>query len=663
MPVALAGLGSLILTASLGCKKPPPPPDDDIVNGNRKAAAHVCAQPDSLPCHVAHVTDSDPLARTKAIDSLIHAWDVAKKDGDTDKYRKAVSIDLAKEWRSGLLKPDEQKKIGVLLADLGDPRLVPDFRASLETLKDGQEEVALLAVRAIVAGAGAAEADEKKKVGAALLGVLGKVKWDVAKSAEVGNAVTDALGSLALEGTAEKLVEVLQVKNDGEDTTPTKALTASQVAAARALGKMQAKTSASAMVDVLFDDLSRMVKRWDSATYANVNKGAVSTDAVATAIRAALIEMGDVGVDALAPYALADETDGKVKAVAAKFVGFVPLYDVAPRPLAYADFAAAGLSRIATPAVVKRLEAAARAEGTIPETRERILRVMLTAPVDPLLESALKEGVPRLSPGGQAIVLGDVVNANSSTYVEWLLTIGSDAKAESKLRDLAREAAMWLATKEQQAAVVKSFDPRALGNHGPPYARAYGPTSQNCDDAAIDKGLACRDDAKDAYVVWRELPFTAKDVLTTVGELTTTCEAKASCYFDEARKAQDVLKLGSYSTPSVDEAKARIRLRKSITMLGEVGGESDWLTVVAGLSKFSDYEVQDYVARALVAAFPKGNAKVVSALEAVVAKARPVKVPGSTVPPPPVPSSDFIPERELIAIETGMSVLRLRLKP
>jgi hypothetical protein len=624
--VRLAKSGLLlvaVLSSQSLCKKKEPPPDDDITNPGRKAAAHVCGDPDALGCHVAHITDPDTAARTKAIDSLVAKWTAEEKAGKASEqkaYRDAVVPELAKAYSSGLLQKDDRKKVLELIVRLGDARATSALLDTLTKYESGQEDLARLAVRGLANAATDPSFPRDEALGKALMKAFGEVKWDVVASAEIGNAIADALATMQIPSTREKLVDVLKLKNDGQDNAPTKALTAYQVAAARALGGAGDKTVVAPMIEVMFDVGSRMVSRYDSASGTMVLRAAWPTQTLADAIADALSQIGEPAVDPLVPYALADDGDPAVKAVAAKYETFVPQWGTATVKTAYADLAARALPEL--PSVATKIDAKVRDDVTNEDDRARLLRVIATLPFDPPVLDALKEGFGKLKkPQSKTAVLATVQGRLDPLVTDWLVDVAKDGKHDAETRRMARVAALWLTPKAKLETVSKVFDAGALAAFDDTYL-ALVPTKQTCNPDVLsgDKLLRCREDPITyEYVVFKDAGPTYKDDLALVTEV-LACDALGTCYREVVEKQLvEYAKVPSYKgTP--DSARAGVKVQKALTMLATYGTEDDLLALAKLLPKpnTSTTSAGSLIMNVLDVGSKKGSAKIAAELEAQV---------------------------------------------
>ena len=625
-------LAAGLFSAQSFCKKPAPPPDDDITNSGRKAATHVCADPDSLGCHVAHVTDPDPAARTKAIESLVNEWTSVEKSGKTSEqkvYRDAVVPDLTTAYSSGLLQKDDRKKVLELIVRLGDARAKSALLDTLTKYKAGEEDVARLAVRGLANAATDPDFPRDEELGKALMKAFAEVKWDVTASAEVGNALADALAAMKIPSTRKKLVEVLELANDGQDTAPTKALTQYQVAAARALGGAGDKSVVAPMMVVMFDVGARMVSRYDSATGMMVLRAAWPTQTLAEAIADALSQIGEPAIEPLVPYALADDSNPAVSAVAAKYVAFVSQWGTTTNKLAYADLAARALPEL--PTVAPKLDAKVRADATTEDDRTRLLRVLVTLPLDPPVLDAVKEGFGKLkTPPAKAMVLSGVQERLDPAVTDWLVDVAKDAKQDEETKKSARLVAMWLTPKAKIETVSKLFDARTLALFDETYY-ALVPTKQPCNPDVLtgDKLARCREDPVTYdYVVFKDAGPTYKDDLALVTEV-LACDALARCYRDVVEKElPEHAKVPSYKGTS-DSARAGVKLQKALYMLASYAKEDDLVALARLLPKpgTSSTIAGSLIPLVIDLAAKTGSDKVASELEAQVRTLREATTP------------------------------------
>jgi hypothetical protein len=164
-----------------------------------------CDDPRSLDWQVKHLSDGNPMDRSKAIEGISQQWratDQSGKDADKKAFKDKAIAELAKAYTSDALKDSgkDRKKIMDILSQAEDPRAKPAFLHAIKNYKPGETEDEVKAsVRAIMkmkadpAFAGDAE------TGKAMLAGLANVKWATSKSGEIGALIGDAISGLKIK--------------------------------------------------------------------------------------------------------------------------------------------------------------------------------------------------------------------------------------------------------------------------------------------------------------------------------------------------------------------------------------------------------------------------------------------------------------------------------
>lgn len=606
----------LVALALLSCsKKKPAGEDDDIANNARPAAHHPCAIPDSLECNLAHVTDREPLARNKAIDGVEREWkDVEGKPPSEQKKFKDRAVDeLAKAYTSELLggSNDDQKRILQLLQQTHDARAKPAFVYAIREWKpEANAEAMKVAARAIAAMAGDPEIRGDSALGEALADAVAKLTSTMEEPATL---LGDALAAVAAPSSKRKLLELIKLPNDGADSTATHDLTLRQKTAARALGAFGDASDLPVLIDAMFDTGSKMTRGYPSYTL----MGSFTAQTLSRSLRSAIARIGRPAIEPLSKYALDDRSDPAVKAVAEKFKDYLTPIGVKSES-EHAEIAAQGLSEIGLGDAAAKLDAAIRDDATTDEQRARLLAVLIELPSDAKIIDAMKVGYSKLkSPEVRDRFVGWVPRTMEPLLVDWLIDVVADKKSDDAIKLSARDAIPWLAPKEKLEAVQKAFDGKTLATRDVSF-RAREATTQPCPTYGNGDADCGESPLTGLDVVFKDVTPTYKEELALISEVLVACEAKGSCYLDQAKTSLAIVDKQTLGGPDGAGARAMIKLEKSLWMLAVYGSEADMLALVALAPTMVSPVARTFATLAVDRNLKTGSVKVADAIDAML---------------------------------------------
>jgi hypothetical protein len=114
-----------------------------LVGGSASLTA--CDDPRSVDWQVKHLSDSNPIERSKALDGVSQGWrnvDQSNDDAKKKEFKDKTIAELAKAYASDVVKESskDRKKIMDILSQADDPRAKPAFVHAFKNYKQGDNE-------------------------------------------------------------------------------------------------------------------------------------------------------------------------------------------------------------------------------------------------------------------------------------------------------------------------------------------------------------------------------------------------------------------------------------------------------------------------------------------------------------------------------------------
>ncbi|MEO7093517.1 MAG: hypothetical protein ABI175_09720 [Polyangiales bacterium] len=575
------------------------------------AALSGCDDPRSVDWQVKHLSDSNPMDRSKAIEGISQQWratDQSGKDADKKAFKDKAIAELAKAYTSDSLKDSgkDRKKIMDILSQAEDPRAKPAFLHAIKNYKPGETEDEVKAsVRSIMkmktdpAFAGDAE------TGKAMLAGLANVKWATSKSGEIGALVGDAISGLKITDAKGPLLDIVKKPNDGSDNPATKEVTAYQIVAAQILGEIGDGSIVPDLIDVMYTDAATMAKRKDATTGDEVEQASPLTTGVSMVIGSSLAKIGEPAIAPLMPYVKDDKADPKVLAVKEKFKKYISPGG-SGKPTAYIDIATTTIANIGLPKVAAEVAAIVKDKNTKDGDRKPLIGLLVSLPPDPVVVDAIQQGYAVSTTSKlKTDIAASAMRTMEPEMIDWLLGIARDKKSDDDLKMAALGSAQWLAPKDKIDDVTGLYDKKTLDKKDNTW-RAMEPTAEVCDPTKLtgEKKDRCAEEAEPAdaakpkFVMWNDVTPTYKEEMGILADV-LKCDKDAKCYFDAFKAA--VAEVDKQGLTKVTQAgtRAGIRMQKAIWMLAAFGSEDDMVALVNYMPSISTPAGRSFVQMAL----------------------------------------------------------------
>ena len=570
-----------------------------------------CDDPRSLDWQVKHLTDSNALDRSKAIEGISQQWratDQSGKDADKKAFKDKAIAELAKAYSSDALKESskDRKKIMDILSQAEDPRAKPAFLFAIKSYKPGETEDEVKAsVRAIMKMKADPAFAADSETGKAMLAGLANVKWATSKSGEIGALIGDAISGLKIKDTKNDLLAIISKPNDGSDNPATKELTAYQIVAAQVLGEIGDGSIVPQMIDIMYTDAATMAKRKDATTGDEVEQASPLTTGVSMVIGNSLAKIGEPAIEPLMPYVKDDKSNDKVKAVNEKFKKYISPGG-SGKPTAYVDIATTTVANIGLPKVAAQVAAIVKDKNTKDGDRKPLIGLLVTLPADPVVIDAIEQGYAVSSTSKlKTDIAASAMRTMEPSMTDWLLGIARDKKSDDDLQSAALGSAQWLAPKDKIDDVTNAYDKKTLDKKDNTW-RAMEPTTEVCDPTKLtgEKKDRCAEEpdppeGKAAkFVMWNDVTPTYKEEMGILADV-LKCDKDAKCYFDAFKAAvADVDKQGLTKVTQAG-TRAGIRMQKAIWMLAAFGTEDDMVALVNYMPTISTPAGRSFVQMAL----------------------------------------------------------------
>ncbi len=407
----------------------------------------------------------------------------------------------------------------------------------------------------------------------------------------------DLLEELAPKGVTGELMAIVARPNPGTNDNSTKMLTARQAVAARVLGVVGDAAIVPQLVDLMFDLAATIALRTDPTTGDEFMEPSPLTTAVSMLIGGALVRIGAPSIAALMPYLKDDVSDPKVKAVAARFSGYVSPGGIA-NPKAYVDIATTTLSNIGLPRIAEEVTSIVKDKATKDPARKGCLGLLVSLPPTPVVLDAIRVGYASLGADGlRVLVAASVSRTMAPEMTDWLLELATSKKTSAELSEAALESARWLTTKADLARVTKAH-PKPLLAKKDLVWRTKVPTTTACDPTKFKdpklKDLCPENPDGGGSLLWQDVTPSVGEVLAQVGKV-LTCDKDAKCYLAEFKATAAVVSKLGLVAASRATTEAGIRMQKAASMLAAYGTEEDMVALVALIPEIGSPAARSFV--------------------------------------------------------------------
>ncbi len=346
-----------------------------------------CDDPKSLEWQVKHLSDSNPLDRTRAIDGVAQAWrtiDQSTKPDDPQRKEfkdKAIEA-LAAAYTSDALKEvsKDRKKIMDILSQADDKRAKPAFVHAISNYKPGDnDDEVKAAARAVIKNKADYQGDDD--LGKAFVTGLKAVKFADRRSGELGAMFGDAISAIKSKGVKNELLAIVTTPNDGQNTPANKELAGRQAIAAQALGDVGDESIVGQMIDSMFEHGAKMAKRADTSTGVDIEMASPLTTAISMTLSGAIAKIGEPAIPLLMPFVKDDESNAKVKEMKEKYKPYISPGG-GGRPTAYVDIATQTVVNIGLPKVAHEVADIVRDPKTKDADRKPLVGLLVSLPAD-----------------------------------------------------------------------------------------------------------------------------------------------------------------------------------------------------------------------------------------------------------------------------------------
>lgn len=591
-----------------------------------------CDDPKSLEWQVKHLTDPNPIDRSRAIEGAAQAWrnvDQSGKPEQKKEFQDKAIEPLAKAYTDDSLKEasKDRKKIMDILSQADDKRAKPAFVHAIKNYKPGDnDDEAKAATRAVIKNKDLFAGDND--LGGAFVAALKNVKFADRRSGELGAMFGDAISAIRASGQKQEIMAIVTAPNDGQDTVPNKELAGRQAIAAQTLGDIGDASIVNDMINAMFEHASKLAKRKDPTTGEEVEQASPLTTAVSMLLGGSVAKIGEPAIAPLMPYVKDDDGNPGVKAVKEKFKKYISPGG-SGKPTAYVDIATTTVANIGLPKVAREIAAIVRDKKTKDADRKPLIGLLVSLPADQEVQAAIKEGYA--NSGSEKLktdIAASVSRLMQKDMTDWLFQIAEDKKANEDLKTAALGSAIWLAPKDRMGALKAAYDKAKLSDKRDPLWRVMENSEKECDPKAkgLPKDQQCeahpekkaKDGKSDLYVIWYDKTPKYSEELKIVDELVGKCDQDAKCYFKEFQAAvKDVDKQGFTKVTSGGTA-AGIKAQKAIWMLAMYGKEDDMVELVKFMPNITSPAPRSYVQMALDKNLTNGSAKVADAIAKLV---------------------------------------------
>lgn len=595
-----------------------------------------CDDPKSLEWQVKHLTDPNPLDRSRAIEGAAQAWRNVDQSGKPEQKKefldKAVEP-LAKAYTDDSLKEasKDRKKIMDILSQADDKRAKPAFVHAIKNYKPGDnDDEAKSATRSVIKNKDQFQGDND--LGAALVTALKAVKFADRRSGELGAMFGDAIAAIKATGQKNELLAVVTAPNDGQDTVANKELSGRQAIAAQTLGDIGDASIINQMIDAMFEHASKLAKRKDPTTGEEIEQASPLTTAVSMILGGSIAKIGEPAIAPLMPF-VKDEENDRVKAVKEKFKKYISPGG-SGKPTAYVDIATTTVANIGLTKVAHEIAGIVRDKKTKDADRKPLIGLLVSLPADQTTMDAIKEGYA----ASESEKLKTDIAASASRLMEkemtdWLLGIATGAKGGEDLKTAALGSALWLAPKDKLASIRGAYEKNKLLDKKDPLWRVMEPSEKECDPKAkgLPKEQQCEEHpdgkkAKDGksplYVIWTDKTLKYGDELKIVEDVVNKCDQDAKCYFQEFQAAvKDVDKQG-FTKVTTEGTTAGVKAQKAMWMLAIYGKEDDMIELVKYMPNIQSPAPRSFVQMALDKNLANGSVKVADAIQKLVKSER-----------------------------------------
>lgn len=597
-----------------------------------------CDDPKSLEWQVKHLTDSNPLDRSRAIEGVAQNWrtiDQSTKPGDAPRKEfldKAIEP-LAKAYTDDSLKEasKDRKKIMDILSQADDKRAKPAFVHAIKNYKVGEnDDEAKAATRAVIKNKDQFQGDND--LGGALVAALKNVKFADRRSGELGAMFGDALSAIKATGQKMEVLAIVTSPNDGQDTVPNKELAGRQAIAAQTLGDLADASMVQQMIDSMFDHASKLAKRKDPTTGEEVEQASPLTTAVSMILGGSIAKIGEPAIAPLMPYVKDDDANAAVKAVKEKFKKYISPGG-SGKPTAYVDIATTTVANIGLPKVAHEIAGIVRDKKTKDADRKPLIGLLVSLPADADVQAAIKEGFANsTSDKLKTDIAASVSRLMQKDMTDWLLGVAEDKKANEDLKTAALGSAIWLAPKDKMSQVKAGYEKAKLLDKRDPLWRVMEHSEKECDPKAknMPKDQQCeahperkgKDGKSDLYVIWNDKTPKYSEELKIVQEVVDKCDQDAKCYFGEFQAAVKEVDKQGFTKVTSGGTAAGIKAQKAIWMLAIYGKEDDMVDLVKYMPNIQSPAPRSYVQMALDKNLINGSAKVADAIAKLVKSER-----------------------------------------
>ncbi len=595
-----------------------------------------CDDPKSLEWQVKHLTDPNPLDRSRAIEGAAQAWRNVDQSGKPEQKKefldKAIEP-LAKAYTDDSLKEasKDRKKIMDILSQADDKRAKPAFVHAIKNYKPGDnDDEAKSATRSVIKNKDQFQGDGD--LGAALVTALKAVKFADRRSGELGAMYGDALSAIKATGQKNDVLAIVTTPNDGQDTVPNKELAGRQAIAAQALGDLADASNVQAMIDAMFEHASKLAKRKDPTTGEEVEQASPLTTAVSMILGGSIAKIGEPAIAPLMPFVKDEDGNKSVQAVKEKFKKYISPGG-SGKPTAYVDIATTTVANIGLPKVAHEIAGIVRNKATKDADRKPLIGLLVSLPADETVQSAIKEGYANsTSDKLKTDIAASASRLMQKEMTDWLLAIAEDKKANEDLKTAALGSAIWLAPKDKMGALKAAYDKAKLSDKRDPMWRVMEHSEKECDPKAknMPKDQQCeahpekkgKDGKSDLYVIWHDKTPKYSEELKLVQEVTDKCDQDAKCYFTEFQAAVKEVDKQGFTKVTSGGTAAGIKAQKAIWMLAEYGKEDDMVELVKFMPNITSPAPRSYVQMALDRSLPGGSAKVADAISKLVKSER-----------------------------------------
>lgn len=596
-----------------------------------------CDDPKSIEWQVKHLTDSNPIDRSRAIEGVAQNWrsvdQSAKPDDPARKEFKDKAIDaLAQAYTSDLLKESskDRKKIMDILSQADDKRAKPAFVHAIKNYKPGDnDDETKAATRSVIKNKQDFQGDND--LGAALVAALKNVKFADRRSGELGAMFGDAISAIKATGQKNELLAIVTSPNDGQDTVPNKELAGRQAIAAQTLGDIGDASIITQMIDSMFEHASKLARRKDPTTGEEIEQASPLTTAVSMILGGSIAKLGEPAIEPLMPFVKDEAENAKVKEVKGKFAKYISPGG-SGKPTAYVDIATTTVANIGLPKVSQEIAGIVRDKKTKDTDRKALIGLLVSLPADENVMAAIKEGYAN---SGSDKLKTDIA-ASASRLMEkemtdWLVQIGTDAKSNEDLKTAALGSALWLAPKDKMSAVRAGYDKAKLLDKRDPLWRVMEPTEKECDPKAkLPKEQQCeahpekkaKDGKSDLYVIWNDNTPKYSDEIKIVDDLVGSCDKDAKCYFKNFQDAVKEVDKQGFTKVTAGGTLAGIKMQKAIWMLAVYGQEDDMIELVKFMPSIQQPAARSFVQMALDKNLHNGSVKVADAIAKLVKSER-----------------------------------------